>query len=355
MLLRLIPAFFLFALSSNAFATIEIKFQTDVAEQVLADVCSNEAINETDIRNSDAIQNMLAHFAQFRDYFTLDAYIEARQQAAFCQKAERDIFRFNELIDRKQELLTEVQQFSRQSTDISDQISAMLRPYTPRNLDYSGNATIMVGTPSCGGWSVGPDFYVDLPCISNDPNGLQYLIAHESYHGIQDAFIPKPVEDDWLGKLLSETLREGSATAIADFSTIDGGQYTQLSQSALKKNARRLHDNYALLDMAAGYLRSHPNETAYASVNNIGLSGQFDAPFYSVGANIVQAIEKQYGRDVLVCLLAKSPEHIFALYGALSDGRSEMPSLGPDLAALIAEKKAKASISECLGVDRSGD
>lgn len=348
---RILMLAYCFGFISQANASTEIHFDAGFAEAVLEDVCSDKTINRDALLKSEVVVDMVSHFAQFRDYFTLEAYVDARQLAAKCEKTERDIFRFNEVIDRRVALSEEVSELKASSGAISSAISDMLAPYTPSDLQYNGRATIMIGTPSCGGWSKGPDFYLDLPCISGDATGLQYLIAHESYHGTQERFMPRPQDGDLMQKLLSEILREGSATAIADFSEIEGGPYTKLSQDTLSKNERRMDDNFALMDLAVGYLKAHPNKDSYSFINNIGLSGQFDAPFYSVGATIFNALEMHDGREALMCLLSQVPSHVFARYHQLKENKvvaDEWPSLGPDLASVIGTRVLPAEYQECL-------
>lgn len=338
---------FLFAatpVQADTTVTLDISF----AENVLADVCSGNQIDETAIRRSSTVANMLAHFGQFRDYFTMDAYLASRQQAAHCQKADRDIFRFNDVIDKKQALLAELATMKNTQQDYSHDLASMLTPFVPANIPYSGRATIAIGTPSCGGWSAGPDFYVDLPCIMGDAPGLLYLIAHESYHGIQDKFMPRPVKTNHVARLFSAVMREGSATAIADFSKITGGgSYTASSKQSIKRNAARSQQNFGLLDMAVAYIRYTSGAEAYDVANNIGLSGSFDAPYYAVGATIFNAVDEADGREVLLCLMQKPPKLIFKRYLMLAEHDKRLHQFG---ASTIGELRSveKGALDICI-------
>ncbi len=315
--------------STPAQADIAVELDISFAESVLNDVCSGKQIDEAAIRQSSAVANMLAHFSQFRDYFTMDAYLASRQQAAHCQKADRDIFRFNDVIDKKQALLVELATMKNTQQDYSHDLVSMLMLFVPADISYSGRATIAIGTPSCGGWSVGSDFYVDLPCIMGDAPGLQYLIAHESYHGIQEKFMPTPGETDHVARLFSAVMREGSATAIADFSKITGGgSYTASSKQSIRRNASRSQQNFDLLDMAVAYILHTSGAEAYDVANNIGLSGSFDAPYYAVGATIFNAIDEADGREVLLCLMQQPSKLIFKRYAMLAEHDKRLRQLG---------------------------
>ena len=334
------------AIPANAEMTVSL--DTNFAESVLADVCSGNQINEASIRVSEPVIHMLAHFRQFRDFFTMDAYIAARQNAANCEKSERDIFRFNDVIDHKTQLIDEVSLMKNSQQDYSAKMTSMLAPYVPANITYSGRAIVAVGTPSCGGWSVSDDFYVDLPCISGDPVGLQYLFAHESYHGVQQKIMPLADKGDHLARLFSAVMREGSATAIADFSKIeDGGSYTLKSQQSIQRNAARRQQNFDLLDMAIAYLVKYANDDAYDFVNNIGLSGSFDAPFYVVGADIFNTIESVDGRDALRCLLQQPASVIISRYMDLSAENDDLPQFGITTKTVLNKAKAKSD-AQCV-------
>ncbi len=96
------------ALFVAASPVIDVDFDTRFASSVLEEVCSGDTIDEAAIRASETAQIMVEHFHQFRDDFTMDAYVEARRAAASCETLERDIFRFGEVIERRNELRAEI-------------------------------------------------------------------------------------------------------------------------------------------------------------------------------------------------------------------------------------------------------
>lgn len=333
---QLIVALSFFFAASPALAEARVALDVGFARQVLAEVCSGETIDREAIRNDPTVLQMLAHFSQFRDYFTMDAYIDARQQAANCTVPERDFYRFGGVIENRESLKALVDQLAASADGYSGAVSAMLSPYAPEGLAYSGRAVPVVGSPSCGGWSKGADFFVDLPCISGDPEGLKYLIAHESYHGMQDRFMWDTEGAAPVVKLLGEVLREGSATAFADFSEIENpGDYAALSQRVIKVNDRRTALNFELLDMAVQYALTL--EGGYDAANNIGLSGAYDSPFYYVGVTMVRAVEAASGRERLLELLAAPPQEFFKHYEELTKADAALPSFGPVLKGWLAK------------------
>ncbi len=325
-----------FIAASPALAEAEVALDVGFSRQVLAEVCSGETINRDAIRKDPTVLHMLAHFSQFRDYFTMDAYLDARQQAANCTVPARDMFRFGGVIENRESLARLVDDLAADAEGYSGAVSMMLSPYAPVGLAYSGRAVPVVGSPSCGGWSKGADFFVDLPCISGDPEGLKYLIAHESYHGMQDRFMWDTEGAAPIVRLLGEVLREGSATAFADFSEIENpGDYAALSQRVIKVNDRRTALNFQLLDMAVQYALTF--EGGYDAANNIGLSGAYDSPFYYVGVTMVRAIEAASGRERLLELLAAPPQEFFKRYEELAEAADNLPSLGPVLKEWLAK------------------
>jgi len=334
---QFIVALSFFIAGTPALAEARVALDVGFSRQVLSEVCSGETIDQDAIRKDPTVLQMLAHFSQFRDYFTMDAYLEARQQAANCMVPERDFFRFGGVIENRESLKGLVDELAADADGYSGAVSAMLAPYAPQGLAYSGRAVPVVGSPSCGGWSKGPDFFVDLPCISGDPEGLKYLIAHESYHGMQDRFMWDTAGAPPVVKLLGEVLREGTATAFADFSKIGNpGDYAAISQRVIKVNDRREALNFDLLDMAVQYILTQ--EAGYEAANNIGLSGAYDSPFYYVGVTMVRAVEAASGREELMQLLAAPPQAFFQHYEALAKLDESLPPLGPVLTEWLARE-----------------
>jgi hypothetical protein len=314
---------------------IEVRIDTDIAKQVVAEICSGEMASAEHIRHSQYVQDMISHFSQFRDYFTIENYLSARQNAARCKENTPDYFRFNQLIKNKKQVQQDIQVL--QDLDPSS-IKSLIVDYIPEGISFSGAAVVAVGTPSCGGWSKGQNFYVDLPCIAGDTKGLIYLSAHETFHAVQSRFMHEPDEKQYIMRLLNQVIREGSATAVADFNELPaGGKYTDLSQRELKTNARRLQQNFDLLDTLVAYLKLENTEAAYQNANNIGLSGSYTAPLYSVGAKMFNTIEAQSGRKTLLCLLQKPAIDIMSYYHALSKNVPDLQTFGPQVQSLLKE------------------
>lgn len=194
----------------------------------------------------------------------------------------------------------------------------MIKAYSPEQLHYEGTAIPVVGSPSCGGWSSGSTFYLDLPCIESDNEGMLYLIAHESYHGAQDRFMPEADNNaNPFAKIMHELVREGSAQVVADVQGIyNPGAYAALGQRVARANSRRIQENFDLFEMAMHYLGTADDDEAFAKVYSLGFSGLFDSPFYSVGARMIKTIDQAFGRDALICVLGMAPEELALAYSA---------------------------------------
>lgn len=305
---------------------LSIHLDTSFSRQLLAEVCSNKTLDVEAIKQDQVVNTMLSHFAKFRDYFTMSNYLLARQNAANCKTNSPDYFRFNSVVENKSQLAIELDAVD--SVDISSAID-MLGPYMPTKLNIKSKATIMIGTPSCGGWSAGDDFYVDLPCLKGDVQGLIYLSSHEIYHAVQNHFFYQAPDNSPVEHLLSEIIKEGSATAIVNFNDIkDGGAYTQKSQQQVATNNRRMQSNFDLFEVSLAYLIATPNSQQAQRIYNIGLSGSFDAPFYAMGATMFNAIEQALNRETLLCLVALPPQHFFKAYIDVSQKDPNLPTLG---------------------------
>ncbi|MGB0132570.1 DUF5700 domain-containing putative Zn-dependent protease [Dokdonella sp.] len=331
------------AATPGADANIAVRVDTEFARDVLAEVCSNQGIDDAAIRRSAVVNTMVDHFAQFRDDFTMDAYVEARRLAAECKSASKDIFRFAQVIEERESLAREIKTIHNSQAGYSSAIAGMLSDYTPAGVKFSGAATLVIGSPSCGGWSKAADFYVDVPCVKSDEAGLQYLIAHETYHAIQNLFMPETPQSPSLAVVLNGIIREGSAMVVADHSTIEKpGAYSEHSLRIARTNKRRMKANFELLDVSAFYLAGNDRSDAARVIDTIGLSGFYDSPFYSVGAAMTRSIDSHLGREALLCLMQAPAQEFFAAYASLPESEQAF-RLGPHTLAGVQGLRSDAS------------
>ena len=345
------------AIASTDAPSISVRIDTKFAREVLEEVCSGQTIDEHAIRASGPAQIMVDHFHQFRADFTMDAYVAARKSAAQCITPAPDIFRFGEVIERRTDLELELDAIESQESEIASQIEAMLSAYTPDGVTHDGAAMLMLATPSCGGWSKGADFFVDVPCLNGDSAGMTYLIAHETYHAVQASFMPSVAADAApAAEIFADIIREGSASVVADFSALESdGAYTRLSQRILTTNERRMAANYDLFNMAFFYLDRARNADRADQIRTIGLSGLFDGPFYAVGSAMFRAIDAAFGREPLLCLMTTSPEQFFLAYEKAAEA-TDSPALGEDVlksARRLSTKQSRAKAAECLSAGQA--
>ncbi len=313
---------FIFAFSAPASqlarADVSVRIDTGFAQQILEEACSQQTIDEQAIRASRTAQDMVRHFSAFRKTFSMDAYVEARRALAKCQVPEKDYFRIATVIDNLDRLKNSLDSLRQEEKSYSTRAAQMIKAYSPEQLHYEGTAIPVVGSPSCGGWSSGSTFYLDLPCIESDNEGMLYLIAHESYHGAQDRFMPEADNNaNPFEKIMHELVREGSAQVVADVQEIDNpGAYAALGQRVARANSRRVQENFDLFEMALHYLDTADDDEAFAKVYRLGFSGLFDSPFYSVGARMINTIDQAFGRQALICVLGMAPEEFPLAYAA---------------------------------------
>jgi len=195
-------------------------------------------------------------------------------------------------------------------------MSIMLRSLSPVDTVYDGTGVLTIGTPSCGGWSNGATFYVDVPCLDGDTQGTLLLIAHEVYHGVQDQFMgPADDQAPSVMRLFDTIIREGTALYLADFSRIEEpGRYSKLNQDVIKTNANRMAENFNLLEILAAHLQANDTPESYAKAYSIGASGLFDSPFYAIGDHMTETLVEHYGDKATVCVIQLPANHFFAAY-----------------------------------------
>lgn len=333
---------------------ITVQFKTDFSRALLDEVCSGRAIDEVDIRNSQVVIEMINHFGNLRSDFTIEAYVAARRAAANCETIAGDIFRFADVIQRRADLLTEIDDIAQSNGRLDRRATKMISALSPQDMNYNGEAVLMIGTPSCGGWSVQARFYVDVPCLKGDQEGLLFLAAHEIFHGIQDQFMG--LSDDTAPaviRLFDATIREGTAQNLADFTKIERpGAYAVLNQQNSKKNQRRMQENFDLLEVLSAYLAENDDPEAFSKAYTIGASGLFDSPLYAVGEEMTQLLRQHYGDQAVVCLMSLPPSYYFRAYDQLTSSRmdqGEIIRLGQEvITALNTSELIERKLRDCI-------
>ncbi len=152
--------------------------------------------------------------------------------------------------------------------------------------------------------------------LEGRPAGIAFLVAHESYHGVQDRFM-QPVEENGSSvlRLLDAVVREGTAQYLVDFSQIENpGFYANLNQKILKTNSRRLEQNFDPLETLLVHLSTNDDDATYQKAYSIGVSGMFDSPLYSVGEEVTRVLVSRYSHEVITCLMKLPPQSFFVPY-----------------------------------------
>lgn len=150
-----------------------------------------------------------------------------------------------------------------------------------------------------GGWTMEdePDsFYVDASSFEKeDVIGLQYLCKHEILHLIQDRTRPKIGRDTPVAYYLEQAFREGMATYLADFSTIENAKgYALFNQRIYRKNERRISRNYGLFELLV--IDLFEGRCDYDFVDALSLSGMYDSPAYFVFYDMIRTLESRFGK-----------------------------------------------------------
>lgn len=322
--------------------TLDIAVDTQLARRVLASVCSGRPPDEPAMREDSDLAAMLAHFQELEPGLTMERYLAARRMAAKCETPSPDLFRFGPVVRDREALVRELEAID--GSDTQPAAVDLIAAYTPNSVSFRGRAVVMVGTPSCGGWSGDPDVYLDLTCLQKDPNGLLSLAAHEIYRLVQARFAFDASGSHPRTRLLSKMLLDGSATSVADLEKVaELGPDTKTALRGAKTHARRATLSFDLLDMLAQVL-ADPSEDDYDRAYALGLSEVSGAPLRGVGAQIFRTVERTHGREAVVCLLKEPPEAMLRAYQGIAARRQEVLSLGPRVLEAIDGKGRSACL-----------
>jgi hypothetical protein len=132
--------------------------------------------------------------------------------------------------------------------------------------------------------------------------------------------MPRAFESHYVARFLEEMVKEGSAMFVTDITQIDNpGDYTQKSLESVAKNRRRSELNLALFELLLTKLAVQPEDATWQRVYNIGFSGSYDAPMYSVGEHMVGSVIEKYGNAQYVEWLQTQPLTIVRKYAELTE------------------------------------
>jgi len=352
-------------------ANVSIDFNMQYAESLLDIACSNKAVDEALFRDSKLLKAQIAHHERFGERFSYENFISGLKIASRCETPTPDPFRFSALVERRDEIENALAILQAHQSDLARDVGKMLVPYVPEGMDFSGSVVMAAASFSCGGFAEGGDFFIDLQCISGEIEqeieAVQYLSAHETYHAIQNQFVPtlskREAEeitntDEAREFIFHQLILEGTASYVADFRKIVGtGRYSTFSRDLAKSNYRRLDSNFLLFDYlieSLGARGEAPSQRAQ-DVYDLGFGGQFEELFYYVGAQMAAEIDADFGSSALVCIMQLAPENFVLAYGRALDAGERLPDshlLRPatyDAARAVAAKRSEAGrLDDCI-------
>lgn len=218
-----------------------------------------------------------------------------------------------------------------------NEVKAIIEPFTPADLNANAKACFLAGGGSLG-FTIGddPTFNVALQKIGNDVKGLQYLVAHELYHTLQDvgqktrSYKKESEGISYSFKasyyLLYNLWAEGIANFVGDMSKLKKEDPFSEEQIAYyQKNRERRYQNFQLFE-ALLYRQFNDTSADYQSNYDIAFSTAFDETGYFVGYEMARQITKHKGNQAIANLLTSDPIRFtidyINLYKSLPDDKS---------------------------------
>lgn len=349
------PAAFALAVALFSFvqtpaaAEVSIAIDTSLADRALSLVCTGAPVDEEAVRASPIVRAQISHNAGLRAAATMDAYVAGLRAASACVAPEQDPFNIAGLIEQRESLRAKVAALIARQDALTLAVAQRLERYMPPGASFAGSVVIAVPYFSCGGFAADDHFFIDIACLAEDIDAdavaLELLVAHETYHVIQERHF-RPVPDleavstrrDALGAFFGHLLIEGTATHVGDpldLPQSGGGPYTRLGRSFHTENARRMEHNFNLLTILIDYVARarDPGPGVYQAAM-IGFAGNtYEEMGYSVGARMARDIEAAWGAPALVCVMLLPAEQFVLAHDAATAGQAGALRLGPPAVA----------------------
>lgn len=343
--------------------TIKLDVDVSQAERLLEIACSGVEIDENEWRESGALQAQLAHHRQFAERFSFENYIVGLKSISRCEVPTSDPFRFAALIERRDKMRKAIEFLSQNSEQIGARVTALLMPYVPQYFEFEGKVVLAGASFSCGGFQNEGIFFIDIPCLAADIEGeyeaVVRLIAHETYHSMQNSFayptLPGLSDIKTLNgayNFMFERLAlEGSGSHVGDMREVKGdGRYTNFSRSLARRNFRHLEYNFQLFDYMIEAIGNKPDDVKnrFPDIYGLAFDGSFGEHSYFVGQQMTAEIEHSFGASAIACLLALPYENYILAYNrALLDGHNLKKSNKFSIDTIrVANDRRKARSSE---------
>lgn len=358
-------AFAVIASIGSAFAQVTIRIDTSLADRTLGLVCSGQPVDEIAVRASPSVQAQIAHNSGLRETATMDAYVAALHGAAACQAPSPDPFGIADVIAHAAAYRSKVAAISARQAELETFVADRIRPYLAPGATFSGDVVLAVPYFSCGGFAAAQSFFIDIRCldddIDNDFTALALLVAHETYHAVQQRDFAAGIDDPASARtgleaasfMFNALLWEGSAQWVGAphlLPQTGGGPLTRLNRSEAASNTRRINADFLLLsiliDRAA---RSRTPSQAAADGYRIGFSGStFEQMGYYVGARMASDIEAAWGAPALVCVMLLPSEQFALAHDAVAT--ADGPRLSPEAIAAaraLSRRHRGAQFEQC--------
>ncbi len=219
--------------------------------------------------------------------------------------------------------------------------------YAPAGLRVSQTVYLHLG----GDWdALNRDgaIYVDMAYFHDyfTPSwfGLDLLLAHETFHAVQNAAFGNPestgTSDEAFFTALSKIQREGTARLVeveADPGGYTPGTYGFYFRAVDTESLREFAASVDLLDELAAACYPKLNSANYTDAVSQGLSN--GGVYYTIGEGIAAGIERYAGHARLVQTVARGPLDFFDCYIALTRRHAGLAKLPAGFAAEVERLK----------------
>lgn len=283
----------------------------------------------------------IAHHQRFSAAITPEAW-RASFLDALAGNPRSDNYRFDGLVQNRAAVQANIDYIAADPQRFSDEVEAIIAPYTPADMVLEASTTLVAGSPG-NGWVREGQSHFDIGGAQGDLDGARVVIAHETYHLVLNRLLRAPVvsAEEPLGRverILRNGLNEGMATHVAR-ETADTGVLSRRSLGFQQTNMRRLAANFRLMDVFL-LATFHTAEVTPRDANLIAFSGTFTEPGYFVFREMAAEIEKAHGRGHLVALLSRSPSRFVLTYHEVA--APDRPRLSEATLAIIRQLDAAA-------------
>jgi Putative zinc dependent peptidase (DUF5700) len=313
-------------------AAPQVQFDPAGAAALVA-ALDDAALDATGARRLVSLPGVRAMIDKTHDFdsaATPELFVTDLVAVAHDESLTHDPFQLMHVRDHQVEVRTLLASLAADPAASAARVIDRVMPFAPTGCRLAVQALLTAGGTS-DGWSLAPGpgdaqrFAVALDQFRGDLAGVQLLMAHELFHGVQQCarrYDYTDHADEGSAALVMALLQsledEGTASLVGDATSWQGGgAYVEWFRGKFQRNLDRL-PGIATVFSSLLYRAAQDPQAGFDDLYGPAFTGGWDSNAYFLGYHMAKVIDARLGRERLKALLSQSPAAFVTTYASVA-------------------------------------